>query len=74
MKDLARLALRAEQYSSRTSLNRAGRSVSRWHIALESMAVVSPPEVEMSKDLSCKVDGDVQDRILIGTCQDMYNL
>jgi hypothetical protein len=51
MKALAKLALLAEQYSSSTSLNRAGRSARRWPIDLASIDVSSTPEVETSKDL-----------------------
>jgi hypothetical protein len=57
MNDLAKLALRAEQYSSRTSLKRAGLSLSRWLIALASRVVASTPDVETSKDLEKIVVG-----------------
>jgi len=51
MNALAKLALRAEQYSSSTSLKRAGRSLSKWLMALESIEVSSTPDVDTSKDL-----------------------
>ena len=38
-----------------TSLKSAGLSVSRWFMALASIDVLSPPEVETSKDLEKNV-------------------
>ena len=52
MKARAKLPRRDVQYSSRTSLKSAGRSLKRWLIALASRVAVSTPDDDTSKDLS----------------------